>query len=373
MRQYFGGFAFRTVTAGNTQVRRLGYFTAISQIIPLSTPSIDSVTNNLLDWATENQEHLMEYARERDGQGAINPRYPSGARRYLNVADGLQFVAKTGNRIVLSRFGDLLRALASLEKAKNPFFLSHAEVLFYTYWLLFNDADFLVLVMDASSQGQELQLKDLQAKFQKSFVKRLEAKRDLVTDIAGRKELSDAIQRVHNKWKRPERYAEHIVPTRASWLLDLGFLDPSEFRKNRYVLNNEGTDLREALEVIPPTNLRDATGDWLWERSFSVIEESLRTVANKRSWDSLLDQERLSLLEKPMKEAHEHFPLLGMQACSMLPTLIYCVVALTVRHNIKVNLADLASWIESQEASAKFPYRIHLSTLERDSYIRIIY
>ena len=372
MRTYFGGFTFRTVTAGNTQVRRLGYLTAISEVIPSSTPSIDSVTKNLLYWADKNHKYLIEYARERDGQGAINPKYPSGARRYLNVADGLEFVARMGDRIVLSRFGNLLGALASLEKPKNPFFLSHAEILFYTYWLLLNDADFLMLVMDAIPKGRGLEVGDLQAQFQNSFLRRLEAKLNLVSDLVGRQELSDAIGRARNKWKSPRRYAEHIVPTRAGWLLDLGFLKPSEFKKKRYVLNNQGAYLRQALEVIPSTNLRDVTGEWLWERSFSHIEESLKTTTNKTSWNSLSDQERLSLLENPMKEAYEHFLLLGMQACSMLPSLIYCVIVLTVRQNIKVDLADIASWIDEFGASAGFPYRIRLSPLETDSYIQIV-
>jgi len=372
MRQYLGGFVFRIVTAGNTQVRRLGYFTAISQHLPLSTPNVDSLARSLLKWAAEHQEHLKEYARERDGQGAINPELPSGARRYLSVADGLQFVAKTGDRIVLSRFGDLLRILALLEKTRNPFFLSHAELLFYAYWLLLNDADFLLLIMDAASEGQGLQLGDLQAQFQHRFIKRLEAKWDLVSDIAGQRELDNAVNRARYKWQNPERYAEHIVPTRAGWLLDLGFLEPGEFKKNKYVLSKQGAHLRELLEVIPSTNLRDVTGDWLWKRSFSNIEESLRTVANKGSWDSLSDQERLLLLERPMGEAYGYFPLLGMRACSMLPALIYCVIVLTVQHNIEINLADLASWIDKYGASVGFSYGIHLSPLETDSYIYLL-
>ena len=372
MRQYRGGFIFRTMTAGNTQVRRLGYLTAISQILPSSTPTADSVIRNLLSWAGENQEHLEEYARERDGQGAINPKHQSGSKRYLEAADGLQFVARTGGKIVPSRFGELLRTLACLEKAKNPFFLSHAELLFYTYWLLLNDADFLLLVMDAASQGQGLQLGDLQAQFQHRFIKRLEAKCDLVSDIAGRGELGDAIQRARNKWQTPERYAEHIVPTRASWLLDLGFLESSEFKKKRYVLSSQGTRLREALEPIPSTNLRDVTGDWLWGKSFTAIEESLDGMAGKTPWGDLSDQERRTLLEEPMRKAFQHFPLFGMRACSMLPTLIYCVTVLIVYRNIQANLADLASWIDKKGAFIGFPYRIHLSPLETDSYIQMI-
>ncbi|TET43105.1 MAG: hypothetical protein E3J66_02400 [Dehalococcoidia bacterium] len=372
MRQYRGDFVFRTVTAGNTQVRRLGYLTAISQILPSSTPTTDSIIKNLAIWASENQEHLEEYARERDGQGAINPEYQSGPKRYLEAADGLQFVARTGGKIVLSRFGELLRTLACLEKAKNPFSLSHAELLFCTYWLLLNDADFLLLVMDAASQGRGLQLRGLQAQFQCRFIERLEAKRDLVTDIAVREELRDAIQRARNKWQTPERYAEHIVPTRAGWLLDLGFLEPSEFKKKRYVLSSQGTRLREALEPIPSTNLRDVTGDWLWGKSFTAIEESLDGMAGKTRWGDLSDQERRDLLEEPMRKAFQHFPLLGMRACSMLPTLIYCVIVLIVKHGIQVNLADLASWINEQVTPVGFPYRIHLSPLEADSYIQMI-
>ncbi|MBT9132611.1 MAG: hypothetical protein DDT32_00957 [Syntrophomonadaceae bacterium] len=372
MRQYLSGFAFRTVTAGNTQVRRLGYFTAISQILPSSTPTADSVIRNLLSWASKNQEHLEEYARERDGQGAINPEHQSGPKRYLEVADGLQFVARTGGKIVLSRFGELLRTLAFLENTKNPFFLSHVELLFYAYWLLLNDADFLLLIMDAASEGQGLQLGDLQAQFQHRFIKRLEAKRALVSDIAGRGELGDAIQRARNKWQSPERYAEHIVPTRAGWLLDLGFLEPREFKKKRYVLSSQGIRLREALVPIPSRNLRDVTGDWLWGKSFTVIEESLEGVGGKTPWGELSDQERRTLLEEPMREGYRRFPLFGMRACSMLPTLIYCVVVLIVYHDVQVNLADLASWIDKQGASAGFSYGIRLSPLETDSYIHMI-
>lgn len=373
MRQYLSGFAFRTVTAGNTQVRRLGYFTAISQILPSSTPTADSVIRNLLSWASKNQEHLEEYARERDGQGAINPEHQSGPKRYLEVADGLQFVARTGGKIVISRFGELLRTLASLENAKNPFFLSHAELLFYAYWLLLNDADFLLLIMDAASdEGQGLQLGDLQTQFQERFIKRLEAKWDLVSDIAGQRELDDAVKRARYKWQNPERYAEHIVPTRAGWLLDLGFLEPREFKKKRYVLSSQGTRLREAFVPIPSTNLRDVTGDWLWGKSFTAIEESLEGVGGKIPWGELSDQERRTLLEEPMRKAYRRFPLFGMRACSMLPTLIYCVIVLTAQHNIQVNLAELASWIENQGASVGFSYGIHLSPLETDSYLYLL-
>lgn len=372
MRQYLSGFALRTVTKGNTQVRRLGYLTAICKLLPSSTPTVDSVIKNFADWAAAHQKHLKEYARERDGQGAVNPRHQSGPKRYLEVADGLQFVARTGGKIVLSRFGELLRTLAFLKNAKNPFFLSHAELLFYSYWLLLNDADFLLLVMDAASQGQDLQLGDLQAQFRYRFIERLEAKRDLVSNTAGRRELDEAIRRAHNEWRNPERYAEHIVPTRASWLLDLGFLEPSEYKKNRYVLSSQGAHLREALVPILSTDLRDVTGDWLWEKSFTVIEESLEGVGGKTPWGSLSDQERRALLEEPMRKAYEQFLLFGMRACSMLPVLIYCVIALIVNHGIQVNLADLASWIDKRGASVGFSYRIHLSSLEADSYIQMM-
>lgn len=372
MRSYVGGFAFRVVTKGNTQVRRLGYLTAICQVLPSSTPTTDSITRNLISWASENQEHLEEYAREHDGQGAINPERQSGPKRYLEIADGLQFVARTGGKIVLSRFGELLQSLAFLGKARNPFFLSHAELLFYTYWLLLNDADFLLLVMDAASQGHGLQLGDLQAQFQYRFIERLEAKRNLVSNIAGRGELDDAIRRARNEWQRPERYAEHIVPTRASWLLDLGFLEVSEFKKKRYVLSSHGIHLREALVLIPPTELPDVTGDWLWEKGVTLIEESLESVNSKIPWGDLSDQERRQLLEEPMRKAYRQFPLFGMRACSMLPALIYCVIELIVNHGIQVNLADLASWIDKQGASVGFSYKVHLSPLETDSYIQKI-
>ena len=372
MRQYLGGFALRTMTAGNTQVRRLGYLTAICQILLFSTPNADSVMRNLLTWAREHQGHLNRYASERDGQGAINPDHLSGARRYLDVADGLQLVARTERRIELSRFGELLRVLSSLKETGNPFYLSYGEILFYTYWLLLSDADFLLLVMDAASEGEGLQLTDLQAQFQRRFIERLEAKWNLVSDTVGRQEISNAIQRAREMWQVPERYAEHIVPTRASWLLDLGFLEPKLFKDKRYALNSQGKRFREALPQIPSTDLRDVTGDWLWNSSFASILESLKGTSNKIPWSALAPQEVRTILEKPLQEACQHFRLFGMHACSMLPALIYCVAVLTACNDVQVNLADIVSWESKWGTNVGFPYRFHLSPLEENSYIEMI-
>jgi len=372
MRHYTGGFALRVVTAGNTQVRRLGYISAISQILPSSTPNSDSVIKNLLDWARQHQEQLDQYTKQYDGQGAINPGYPSGAKRYIDMADGLQLVARTGRRIELSRFGELLRILSSIEPSANPFCLSHAEILFYTYWLLLYDADFLLLVMDAASEVKGIKLADLQAQFQHRFIERLEAKRALVSDTSVRSEIGDVVRRAREAWRVPARYAEHIVPTRAGWLLDLGFLEPKLFRKQQYALSTQGKYLWESLLKIPANKLSDITGDWLWSNGFSSVQKSLKRNYNETPWNTLQPQEMRTILDEPMREACQLFHLFGMKACSLLPALIYCAVVLAVRKNIQVNLADIVSWESQWGRSENFEYRFHISPSEENSYVEII-
>jgi hypothetical protein len=74
MLNYIGGSAYRVITSGNTQVRRLAYLTAIASLLPSqSTVSTDQLASWLMKWATEHSENLKDVAEIWQRQGSAFP------------------------------------------------------------------------------------------------------------------------------------------------------------------------------------------------------------------------------------------------------------------------------------------------------------
>jgi hypothetical protein len=373
MLNYVGGFAYRAVTSGNTQVRRLAYLTAIASLLPShSTVSIDQGANWLTKWATEHSEDLKEYSRLMDGQGAIVAGRRTGPLRYIDIAQGLLFVSRTGGGISLSPYGELLRLTSKLSSKSNPFSLSLPERLFYTYWLLLTDADHILLVADAASEFKGVRLQNLQSKFKQLFIERLQAKLQVASDARETNRMEEALYRARHQWTTPERYAEHIIPPRANWLLDLGFMEPGPFHRQEYVLSIHGEKFRASLLTISNTGLTDISGDWLWGHIFTTTVKATNSAKDKKYWNELSDEERLQAVKDSITDACKRFPLFGMKACSLLPALVYCAIVLTHIKGILVDLEDLSIWIGEHQSTADFPYEMHLSSLETESYISVV-
>jgi hypothetical protein len=280
-------------------------------------------------------------------------------------------VSRTGGGISLSPYGELLRLTSKLSSKSNPFFLSLPERLFYTYWLLLSDADHVLLVADAVSRLQGVRLQNLQSKFKQLFIERLQAKLQIASDAREANRFEEALYRARYQWRVPERYAEHIIPSRANWLLDLGFLEPGPFHRQEYVLSTHGEKLRSSLPTISKTGLTDISGDWLWGHIFSTTVKATNSAGDKKHWDELSDEKRLRVVKDSIEDAYKRFPLFGMKACSLLPTLVYCIIVLTYIKGILVDLENLSSWIGKHQATADFPYELHMSPLETESYISV--
>lgn len=363
--QYVGPHALRLIRAGNTQVRRLGYLTAICGVAKETPRARDLVASDLVEWHLAHAEDFASYRRLVSGRGAVMS--VGAATRYLDVAEALSLVSSTAGAVARSPFADLVNILAK-QAGGVSFAQPSALRLFYLYWLLLHDADFLILVLAAAAHG--VSIKDLQSRFQSLFVERLEAKRAVVSPGLWRDAIDESLFRATHRWRRPERYAEHLLPPRAEWLLDLGMLQATAYRKRTYLLSENGSQFLELLPRIAGTGIVDVSGDWMWSESLGTIAKVATEVQDVRLWSTLSDADRSDLVAGWLVEAFSTFALLGMKAAAMLPTLLFACIKCTVENRVHVNLAELANWIDTSRIEGIGQYRVLQSPNESAAYIR---
>jgi hypothetical protein len=368
MTSFVGGYDYRAITAGNTKVRRLGYLYAISCLIPVSVVALDVAVRRLCSWAEE-QSHtlqLQEYGRQRDLQGALVPRSEDGARRYVEVASSLGVVAHVEGGVALTTYGRLWREVSVRREAGNCFLLTPVESLLAAYWLLLHDADMLIPVMELSLAASHVG--DVQRRFQRKFDERLQNKINACEDERVQEKLRGALKRVRN-WRSPERYAENLVPPRANWLLDLGLMDERDFRLKVYSLNKNGQSLLSAIKTTSASELPDVKADWLWSEGFEVIWKAVSQEKRMIPWCNMSEEQQNANLGSALQEGMECFPLLGMQASSLFPTLVYSALRLLAVDSTLATPSQLLKWMNSRKTIAGLAYRTVFSGNDAIAYI----
>ncbi len=384
---------YRALEGTNTRTRRLAYLTAILSILGRGSLSEQSLLAKIARWGEDHKKWLEDYwvktgevsSTSRNSRGisrdarrttvktgeASSTRRTAAGARYLHLAASLGLTAPISGAYRATRAGLVLFALVE-EKGTNPnpFFLTHTERLFYLYLLFDQDADLLLAVTDYLDKHSGASLAQTQRDFQEAFLHRLSQKIIVCRDDAVRQTLLERRHEVE-RWKKPERYAEHIVPPRLNWLLDLDFLEPGQFRQHRYFLTLTG---RKFLSALPQGNieLRDVSGDWLDSDFWMAAACTLPSMETLTRWDAVDDKTRREVCTPLLKAAFRAFRHTTVPKVSLKQALLYLSVRLLLEQHVGANPASLTKWLAVPQTLDGRRYEVHFSPRENESYLVVM-
>lgn len=357
--------AYRAIEGTNTKVRRLAYLTAIVSILGRTALNQQVLLTRLVRWSQEHKGHLDEYW-SRTGEVTCTRRNSAGAY-YLDWASALEIIASISGEYRLTRLGLTLLALKTVER-DNPFILTDTERLFYTYLLLEKDADVLLTILGRLQEQPGIVLASLQKTYQQDLITRLTHKGRLIEDERLKEQLRDRRLAIETTWKKPARYAEHIVPPRLNWLLDLGFLETATFQRHQYDLTEAGSKF---LGDLPRYNgaFCDVSALWLSADFWPLAATHLLNIQSGRLWNELAEEEQFTMGLSRLKEAFDTFHHSIIPKVSLTQVLLYMTVKLILENHILVSLAELTQWLSVPKTINGWCYQVRLSPQENVSYI----
>ena len=359
---------YRALEGTNTKTRRLAYLTAILSLLRREGLSEGLLLKKLLQWSQEQRSNLRDYWVQ-TGEVTSTRRNSAGAR-YLRLATRGGLIAQIAGTYRATRLGLVLFALTKHYGIRsNPFFLSPTEKIFYTYWILTSDADIFLAVLERIERQPGISLAELQQMFQKDFLARLEQKSFLSQDDLLRRQLFERRDRVANEWRKPHRYAEHLVPPRVNWMLDLGFLEPDNFRHHRYVLTAVGRAFALALPQPESAKFYDVTDQWLASGFWNMAAQTLSGIEPLTDWEHLDEKKQQAMMSTLLDETFETFRDMFVPKASLTQTLLYLSIRIVLDHRVIASPTSLAQWLSSPRTLNKRRYEVRLSPRENESYL----
>ena len=352
---------YRAVEGTNTKVRRLAYLTAIVNILGRSGLSERAILARLVRWGQQSKTWLKDYWVQ-TGEVTSTHRNSAGGR-YLHLATNLGLVASISGVYRDTRVGLVLWELARGQNTSlNPFYLTKAEQLFFAYLLLERDADILLTVTDYLLEHPDSPLAQIQRHFQSRLVERLNSKIRISQDERLKQRLLDR-RTVIQEWEKPERYAEHIVPPRLNWLLDLEALEPGGFRRHRYFMTEGGIKFLAAVPRFGDEQFCDVTSEWL-QTGFWTAVGALLNLDPLPNWDLPDDQ-----IHQLLAEAFKQFQYTAVPKVSLTQILLYLSVKLMLEHQIRASPITLREWLETEPVWKERQYKVRFSPRENESYL----
>lgn len=323
--------------------------------------------NRLNTWSKEH-EPLLETYYVQTGQVTSTRRNSSGDR-YLELAQKARIIASLAGMYRATRVGLVLYALVKhYKQAANPFFLSDVERVFYVYHLLMVDADLFLTVLDLVLNSPNSNLSTLQKGFQAAFLNRLDEKSSGTEEQLLKQTLLERRLSVSATWAAPERYAEHLVPPRLNWMLDLELLDPQSFQNHRYVLTATGNKLLAKMPRIGSSPLHDVTDKWLSHDFWSASTAAIVEVLEPKLWSHIDEADKDKFLLEPLREVFQFFRYSVVPRVSLAQATIYLSSRLLLDQHVLVSPDDLQTWLSSRKIG-KWHYQVRYSPRENESYI----
>lgn len=357
---------YRALEGTNTKTRRLAYLTAMVGCLRRESLSLQRLLTLLGKWNKDHANSLQHYYVE-TGELTFT-KHHTAISRYIDLAISLGIITSLAGVYRNTRTGLVLGTLVEqYGLTSNPFFLTAPERLYYTYQILKNDADILLTIVNRITNQPSITLSELQDTFQRDFLDRLEQKLKLCSDELIRRQLLDRISEVHREWKKPKKYAEHIVPPRLNWLLDLLLLDVEKFKKHQYSLSESGQSFFSTLPTLH--GLSDVTSDWIdtdfWKGAAKVFNNRKSWV----QWQRMSNLKRRDVLSVLLPDTFKAFRYTFVPKVSASQSLLYLSIRLIIDYGILANPACLSSWLASSQVVNGRLYELRYSPRENESYL----
>lgn len=363
---------YRAIGGTNTKTRRLAYLSAILLTLRQDSLSEQVLSAKLTKWSQDHRVDLNSYYVQ---TGEItSTRKNSAGARYLQLAERSGLIVPIASMYRSTRMGLVAVALITQHQLNhNPFYLNTAERLFYIYYLLRVDADILLTVTDSLLKNDNGSLHYLQETFRDSFLTRIAKKSAWSQDEALRQYLHSRQIEIENEWKKPERYAEHIVPPRLNWLLDLHFLEEEPFRHHRFEVTEAGRKFLSCLPCFGNSSFCDVTEQWLDQDFWESSAEYLMNIRDLLHWSDINEDTRNYIMSQLLTEAFSIFRSTFVPTIPLSQAMLYLCIRLMLEYQVVSNPPDLRTWLATSPVLDRRRYEARLSPRENESYLLMKY
>lgn len=351
----------------NTQVRRLAYETAAVRLLDNLATNEELLLLRLVEWSRTNSSNLEQYISK---AGRITETKSSG-KRYIDFAYRLSLLTKVLGACHITRFGRLLSYITRerTNSSSNPFTLTDQERLFYLFLLIYRDADYFLTVMDLVKSEEGQPIGKLQRLFQSAYVQRLSQRIEGATDVHAQRALVERRNKVQTTWKKPETYAEHIVPPRLNWMLDLQILDAASLARNSCALTNQGKDL---VATLPNGKSRvgalDAPVEWL-EDSFFTASASTLLDRPLTVGSDVAGTEMANTVEKVLEDTYVWFAGRDQRVAPLDVCLLAVTIRLAAESHTAINFIDLVSLLGDRGINGRLGFEAKVLPRHNESFL----
>lgn len=323
----------RFLGATNTQTRRLGYLTALVEILKDSYLPREVLNKRIRRWSESNIGHLNEY---KSNKGAI--RTDTSADRYITLAENMGILGEINNYLRPTEYGRLVRYRKGND---NPFVLGESRLLL-TYLIFAKDADYEMVslrLVDKYKSQKEI-LDNSQPVLEEHLSQR---RKDI--DNRYRAEISNRIEGVRS-WKSPKAYSEHIFIPRIHWLIDLGLVKLKDIEHAVYKLTPLGMRIMRSLtdeEGCPRINR-------FWCQNLLFLNWERETERENRAiWKELTDEGRQRVVATHLELAFKELRTSSHNRISANQFILYCTLKVNYHLNISCGFNDVKSSIRKIE------------------------
>jgi hypothetical protein len=343
----------------NTKARRLRYLIVLAYLADAPT-NTKVLSNNLLKWA---REHSSELSRHEDSRGAIlSSTGPRSVRPYLDLLRQLSILMSVGRGITLSNTG---RILVLFQSACTDFTLSHRERLYFLFELFLHDRDVvcpLILQLSASSSQRK---RDIRKVFPEVYKQHLTSLRDHCGTATSRRRLDVALQRV-TEWRSAEKYMEHVVDPRISWLVDLEFC---RLKGDHVSLTERGLAFAQWLTAFKQDNILILTQEVLRQRFFGSIVPIIEPAQEPVDREKPAEDKVIELLRGYCRFVSDHTVSLAPNRIVASTLFRYIGISLWVEHRIAADFTGLLGFFSNENRASRIGWRLRWLPAQDDGYL----
>jgi|GEM_PF-6742139 len=346
----------------NTKARRLKF---LSKIAFFCLDALDQkmLVKKLLQWAMENQDILSKHI---DNKGKIDEKFGQiSSSPYLNLAKKIDLIAKAGGSFIVTNHGRSLLLDPQNNEAKPSFVLTLYEKLWFLYTILSYDKNFFLPIFLFLKSGK-MNKKLLREKFQEMYLAQLNLNFQHESDQAKKRNFRDLIARIQ-KWEKPEKYSEHFIDPRISWMIDLGLIYQNEDGNFQY--SQEGFELEKRIKPFSSGNLINSWAIQIPETFFDFLAPCLIPKCEITTADSLATEALIEHLKVYFEDVLKKTKSFMRNRVVASTCFRYIGLQFFLTKNISCNYNFLIKTLSNQSFCRDLGWNFRWIKSEKDGYL----
>jgi hypothetical protein len=264
---------FRFINNVHTTARQLATCSQIVSLLGSSQMPRKLIRELLTKWSLEQELKNNDYKNIK-GKITDNGKETSTLRYYLELTGSLGLTSHFNNFFSNTNISYVFLHFLKEKNPDSSFNLDISEKVFYLFQLFYIDADGILLTLTTLKEAEKKSQSELQKKCKEVLNRRLLAKQEMAPPIT-KITISEKYRIINFVWKKPEKYAEHIISPRLEWLSSLGLVNILRSGTiTSYSFTDIGLLFFEAVPVLSiDSSVKDINDGWIFNDLFVHIEQ----------------------------------------------------------------------------------------------------